>query len=89
MAWGGNGPAPPARSQAQPRRRRCPDCDHHADRCDMGHFARAADDRGAGRTGREVEVVSDNADYATVMRAGDAVEVIGRVVWIGRSLAGL
>ncbi|MHA3841195.1 S24 family peptidase [Sphingomonas aestuarii] len=39
--------------------------------------------------GREVEVVSDNADYATVMRAGDAVEVIGRVVWIGRSLAGL
>lgn len=39
--------------------------------------------------GREVEVVSDNANYATVMRAGDAVEVIGRVVWIGRSLAGL
>lgn len=39
--------------------------------------------------GREVEVASDNADYPTVVRAAEAVEVIGRVVWIGRSLAGL
>lgn len=39
--------------------------------------------------GREVEVASDNRDYATVVRAAEAVEVIGRVVWIGRSLAGL
>ncbi len=39
--------------------------------------------------GREVEVISDNADYATAIRAADAVDVIGRVVWIGRSLAGL
>lgn len=39
--------------------------------------------------GREVEVASDNRDYATMVRAAEAVEVIGRVVWIGRSLAGL
>lgn len=39
--------------------------------------------------GREVEVASDNRDYATVVRAAEVVEVIGRVVWIGRSLAGL
>lgn len=39
--------------------------------------------------GQEVEVVSDNPDYATTIRPVDAVDVIGRVVWIGRSLAGL
>ena len=39
--------------------------------------------------GCEVEVASDNAAYATVVCPEVAVEVIGRVVWIGRSLARL
>lgn len=36
--------------------------------------------------GREVEVASDNAAYPMRMFAAGAVEVIGRVVWLGRAL---
>lgn len=36
--------------------------------------------------GREVEIVSDNPGYADRVEAADAVEVIGRVVWLSRAL---
>lgn len=36
--------------------------------------------------GREVEVGSDNPAYADRVEAADAVEVIGRVVWLSRAL---
>ncbi|NML06005.1 S24 family peptidase [Sphingomonas sp. G-3-2-10] len=36
--------------------------------------------------GREIEVASDNEAYATVTVEAGAVDVIGRVVWLGRAL---
>lgn len=36
--------------------------------------------------GRDIEVASDNSDYETRMFALSVVDVIGRVVWLGRTL---
>ena len=33
-----------------------------------------------------VELVSDNPDYPPVLRRGEDVELIGRVVWLGRTI---
>jgi repressor LexA len=36
--------------------------------------------------GAQVEVISDNPRYETRLCEADAVAVVGRVVWLGRSL---
>ena len=36
--------------------------------------------------GGEIEVASDNRDWPTLVRPAAEVEVVGRVVWLGRSL---